>query len=116
MRRFVVLQGTWVREDTFPEELTGIRKLTYRMNREFAAEGSPERRHFHAKHGAEKGSRKAQTREGTFTACVKVETDGWFDARTAISRAKELLRWHVRDITCRAPKLTFTDAWTGTHL
>lgn len=118
----VTLKGIWSRSDTSPQDLTDVRKATYRQNQRWWKEANDQGRSnfqsltFLARQGIQ-GPRKVQTREGTFEATLEVPTTfyQWVPERTAISRAKTLLKWWLQDVCCRGPQLTIESAVVRRH-
>lgn len=113
----VTLKGVWSRSDTSPTDLTDVRKATYRQNQRWAEEATNQGRPnfqsltFLARQGIQ-GPRKVQPREGTFEVTLEVPNTGigWLSDRSAVSRAKQLLRWWLQDVCCRGPQLTIESA------
>jgi hypothetical protein len=110
MKRKVELRGTWEREDTSPRDLTGIRYSLRRITAEYYDQGDLwTALDMRAEHQSI-GDAETGTRRGTFVARLRVSsvTGAYLNRRSAVSRAKVLLKWIVQDITCRPPSLTVT--------
>jgi hypothetical protein len=116
MRGYEVhLRGTWVREDTFPEDITMLRNVGYRIRRDKYRNGGiqpPVEIEVHAKRSGT--GRGAATREGTFKATIRVDDMSPYRPQLSKAgpRAKEILRWFLQDICCALPKLTFDSEYT----
>jgi hypothetical protein len=109
----VTFEGTWFRRNTAPEDITMMRKLSYRISEDIAAGQNPPIEFSllaHQKGHPPSGDDLYPTREGTFTATVWVEDGPYAGFRprpTAAPRAKALLKFFLQDVTCRPPKLVF---------
>ena len=109
----VTLTGTWSRTNTLPEDITMMRRMGYQLRAAEARAVADAQEYptvvfeLKARHG--RPTRLAQPREGTFTAHVRVPFSWGYQYLTGPqlrSRATQILRWFLADVTCRAPKVT----------
>ena len=101
LHRQVRLRGTWVRENTFPADVTFARKVFSKA----VQRGLPFERGVLVVHRPME--QEPLTRTGTFDVTLWVPTVYGASTATRVSRAKTLFRWWMQDTFCRGPRINF---------